>query len=180
MKSITSTPESGFGSENWKRVWIYKHNLQVCGFPKTQSISTLSHWLLDMIFHRRSLAHSDQQGMCVVSFDAGVPWITRVSGNTHFNSCHLCCIWGVEGCDEALVWKSDTNRINYCNAVARTFKAIKLIRIGFLIFMVLLFSLFSKYGYILHTLPETNIAPENGWLEYYFPIGEAYFQEAGW
>ncbi len=29
---------------------------------------------------------------------------------------------------------------------------------------------------ILYTLPETNIAPENGWLEYYFPIGEAYFQ----
>ena len=28
-----------------------------------------------------------------------------------------------------------------------------------------------------NTLPETNIfAPENGWLEYYFPIGEAYFQ----
>ena len=27
-----------------------------------------------------------------------------------------------------------------------------------------------------HTLPETNIAPENGWLEYYFPIGEPYFQ----
>ena len=26
------------------------------------------------------------------------------------------------------------------------------------------------------TLPETNIAPGNGWLEYYFPIGEAYFQ----
>ena len=27
------------------------------------------------------------------------------------------------------------------------------------------------------TLPETNIAPKNGgWLEYYFPIGEAYFQ----
>ncbi len=26
------------------------------------------------------------------------------------------------------------------------------------------------------TLPETTIAPENGWLEYYFPIGEAYFQ----
>ena len=23
---------------------------------------------------------------------------------------------------------------------------------------------------------KTNIAPENGWLEYYFPIGEAYFQ----
>ena len=28
----------------------------------------------------------------------------------------------------------------------------------------------------LYTLPETNIAPKNGWLEYYFPIGEAYFQ----
>ncbi len=28
------------------------------------------------------------------------------------------------------------------------------------------------------TLPETNIAPKNGWLEYYFPIGEAHFQ--GW
>ena len=27
------------------------------------------------------------------------------------------------------------------------------------------------------TLPETNIAPKNGWLEYYFPIGvSAYFQ----
>ena len=26
------------------------------------------------------------------------------------------------------------------------------------------------------TLPETNVAPENGWLEDYFPIGEAYFQ----
>ena len=25
------------------------------------------------------------------------------------------------------------------------------------------------------TLPETNIAPKNGWMEYYFPIGEAYF-----
>ncbi len=25
------------------------------------------------------------------------------------------------------------------------------------------------------TLPETNIAPENGWLEYYFPFGMAYF-----
>ncbi len=29
---------------------------------------------------------------------------------------------------------------------------------------------------VISTLPETNIAPENGWLEYYFPIGEAYFQ----
>ena len=26
------------------------------------------------------------------------------------------------------------------------------------------------------TLPETNRAPKNGWLEYYFPIGDAYFQ----
>ena len=26
------------------------------------------------------------------------------------------------------------------------------------------------------TLPETNIAPENWWLEDYFPFGEAYFQ----
>ena len=26
------------------------------------------------------------------------------------------------------------------------------------------------------TLPETNIAPENGWLEYYFPFGMFYFQ----
>ena len=30
--------------------------------------------------------------------------------------------------------------------------------------------------YEKNTLPETNIAPKNGWLEYYFPIGEAYFQ----
>ncbi len=28
----------------------------------------------------------------------------------------------------------------------------------------------------LITLPKTNIAPTNGWLEYYFPIGMAYFQ----
>ena len=27
-----------------------------------------------------------------------------------------------------------------------------------------------------YTLPETNIAPENGWLEYSFPFGMAYFQ----
>ena len=26
------------------------------------------------------------------------------------------------------------------------------------------------------TLPETNSLHLNGWLEYYFPIGEAYFQ----
>ena len=29
---------------------------------------------------------------------------------------------------------------------------------------------------LVGTLPETNIAPENGWLEYHFPIGMAYFQ----
>ena len=29
---------------------------------------------------------------------------------------------------------------------------------------------------IKHTLPETNIAPENGWLEDYFPFWKAYFQ----
>ena len=29
---------------------------------------------------------------------------------------------------------------------------------------------------LLITLPKTNIAPKNGWLEYYFPIGMAYFQ----
>ena len=28
------------------------------------------------------------------------------------------------------------------------------------------------------TLPETNIAPKNGWLEYYFPIGDALFSGA--
>ena len=27
-----------------------------------------------------------------------------------------------------------------------------------------------------NTLPETNIATRNGWLKYYFPIGQAYFQ----
>ena len=29
----------------------------------------------------------------------------------------------------------------------------------------------------MDTLPETDIDPSNGWLEYYFPIGEVYFQE---
>ena len=29
---------------------------------------------------------------------------------------------------------------------------------------------------IHHTLPETNIAPENGWLEYYFPFGWPIFR----
>ena len=28
------------------------------------------------------------------------------------------------------------------------------------------------------TLPETNITPENGWLEYYFPIGDGRFSGA--
>ena len=32
---------------------------------------------------------------------------------------------------------------------------------------------FFDFGYCtqIDTLPETNIAPENGWLECYFPIG---------
>ena len=37
------------------------------------------------------------------------------------------------------------------------------------VFQVLCESL-SKHG----TLPETNVAPKNEWLEYYFPIGEAF------
>ena len=28
----------------------------------------------------------------------------------------------------------------------------------------------------IYTLPETNIATKNGWSEYYFSTGEAYFQ----
>ena len=32
------------------------------------------------------------------------------------------------------------------------------------------------FFFVKCTLPKTNIAPTNGWLEYYFPIGEAYFQ----
>ena len=28
----------------------------------------------------------------------------------------------------------------------------------------------------IHTLPETNMAPENGWLEDEFPFGKAYLQ----
>ena len=37
---------------------------------------------------------------------------------------------------------------------------------------------FNKYlgGFETYTLPKTNIAPTNEWLEYYFPLGEAYFQ----
>ena len=30
--------------------------------------------------------------------------------------------------------------------------------------------------WVFFTLPETNIAPENGWLEYSFPFGMVYFQ----
>ena len=29
---------------------------------------------------------------------------------------------------------------------------------------------------IISTLPKTNIAPENGWLEDYFPFGKTYFR----
>ena len=42
--------------------------------------------------------------------------------------------------------------------------------------LVTVFSPQKKQQKLEVTLPETNIAPENGWLEYYFPIGEAYFQ----
>ena len=34
----------------------------------------------------------------------------------------------------------------------------------------------DSLNFRVSTLPETNIAPKNGCLEYYFPIGEAYFQ----
>ncbi len=37
-------------------------------------------------------------------------------------------------------------------------------------------SMYRIFAYIWLTLPKTNIAPENGWLEYYFPFGMAYFQ----
>ena len=30
----------------------------------------------------------------------------------------------------------------------------------------------------IDTLPETRMPPENGWLEYYFPFGKAYFSGA--
>ena len=39
-----------------------------------------------------------------------------------------------------------------------------------------MFNLGTFMSKLLVTLPETNIAPKNGWLEYYFPIGEAYSQ----
>ena len=35
---------------------------------------------------------------------------------------------------------------------------------------------YSPEIYYMDTLRETNIVPKNGWLEYSFPIGEAYFQ----
>ncbi len=34
----------------------------------------------------------------------------------------------------------------------------------------------SEMNWSEPTLPETNLAPKNGWLEYYFPVGDAYFQ----
>ena len=34
----------------------------------------------------------------------------------------------------------------------------------------------SKELHSKTTLPETNIAPGNGWLEYYFPFGKDHFQ----
>ncbi len=42
--------------------------------------------------------------------------------------------------------------------------------------MFLSWTLYCKSAALIITLPKTNIAPTNGWLEYYFPIGEAYFQ----
>ena len=38
----------------------------------------------------------------------------------------------------------------------------------------------KKTADLSYTLPETNIASENGWLEDYFPIGEAYFRGCGY
>ena len=37
-------------------------------------------------------------------------------------------------------------------------------------------SLLSNMAILGNYTPETNIAPENGWLEYQFPFGMAYFQ----
>ena len=34
----------------------------------------------------------------------------------------------------------------------------------------------ARNSHKMITLPLTNIAPENGWLEDYFPFGKAYFQ----
>ena len=39
-----------------------------------------------------------------------------------------------------------------------------------------LFCAFSCFRGFASTIPETNIAPENGWLENYLPFGKAYFQ----
>ena len=35
---------------------------------------------------------------------------------------------------------------------------------------------FENLSVSIDTLPETNIAPENEWLEDEFPFGKAYFQ----
>ena len=37
-------------------------------------------------------------------------------------------------------------------------------------------ALLPKVKKKVSTLPETNIAPENGWLDYQFPFGMTYFQ----
>ena len=44
---------------------------------------------------------------------------------------------------------------------------------GFIQVQHLVFKMIQKCG---HTFPKTNIAPENGWLEYNFPFGKPYFQ----
>ncbi len=49
-------------------------------------------------------------------------------------------------------------------------------RDGLPLWMMVIGHLINGDGFWRCTLPETNIAPTNGWLEYYFPIGEAYFQ----
>ncbi len=39
--------------------------------------------------------------------------------------------------------------------------------------------MYGGFSQFIDTPPETNIAPENGWLEYYFPFGKADFQILG-
>ena len=54
-----------------------------------------------------------------------------------------------------------------------------IVYLGLMFFAPCFLFLLNPFDFIISvslTLPETNIAPENGWLEYYFPIGEAYFQ----
>ena len=43
-------------------------------------------------------------------------------------------------------------------------------------YVILITILLLGYLNLIITLPETNIAPENGWLEYSFPFGIVYFQ----